>query len=64
MGKQAADGVLHVIPENTERYCSRTAYLVRDGVLYCVHIIGEPDGKTDVEETLERALEAFSENPE
>lgn len=64
LGKQAADGVLHVIPENTERYCSRTAYLVRDGVLYCVHIVGEPDGKTDVEETLERALEAFSENPE
>lgn len=64
LGKQTADGVLHVISENTERYCSRTAYLVRGGVLYDVHIVGEPDGKTEVEETLERALEAFSEDPE
>ena len=58
-----ADGVLHVISENTERYCSRTAYLIRGGVLYDVHIVGEPDGKTEVEETLERALEALPEGP-
>lgn len=65
LGKQdvPADGVLHVISENTERYCSRTAYLIRGGVLYDVHIVGEPDGRTEVEETLERALEAFSEDP-
>lgn len=66
LGKQdvPADSVLRVISENTERYCSRTAYLVRGGVLYDVHIVGEPDGRTEVEETLERALEAFSEDPE
>lgn len=58
-----ADGVLHVISEDTERYCSRTAYLIRGGVLYDVHIVGEPDGKAEVEETLERALGAFSEDP-
>lgn len=63
LGKQTADGVLHVISENTERYCSRTAYLIRGGVLYDVHIVGEPDGRAEVEETLERALEAFSEDP-
>ena len=65
LGKQdvPADGVLHVISERTERYCSRTAYLVRGGVLYRVHVVGEPDGKTEVEETLERTLEAFSEDP-
>lgn len=58
-----ADGVLHVISENTGRYCSRKAYLIRGGVLYDVHIVGEPDGETEVEETLERALEAFPEDP-
>lgn len=68
LGKQKAPaegerGVLHVISENTMRYCSRTAYLIRGGVLYDVHIVGEPDGKTEVEETLERALDAFSEGP-
>lgn len=68
LGKQKAPaegetGVLHVISENTKRYCSRTAYLIRGGVLYDVHIVGDPDGKTEVEEILERALEAFSEDP-
>lgn len=58
-----ADGVLHVISENTKRYCSRKAYLIRGGVLYDVHVVGEPDGKTEVEEILERALEAFPEDP-
>lgn len=64
LGKQEADGVLHVIPEDTERYCSRTAYLIWDGVLYHVHVVGEPGEKTEVEETLERALESFSEESE
>ena len=66
LGKQdiPADGVLHVISEATERYSSRTAYLVRDGVLYCVHIVGDPDGTAEAEETLERALGAFEEEPE
>ena len=64
LGEAAADGVLHVISEAAERYSSRTAYLVRDGVLYCVHIVGEPDGTAEVEETLERALGAFEEEPE
>nr|WP_325211434.1 hypothetical protein [uncultured Oscillibacter sp.] len=64
LGKQETDGVLHVIPEDTKRYCSRTAYLIWDGVLYQVHIVGEPGEKTEVEEILERALEAFSEEPE
>lgn len=69
LGKQEAppDGerdVLHVISENTERYCSRTAYLIWNGVLYHVHVVGEPGEKTEVEETLERALEAFSEESE
>lgn len=65
LGKQdvPADGVLHVISENTERYCFRKAYLIRGGVLYDVHVVGEPDGKAEVEETLERALEAFPEDP-
>lgn len=65
LGKQEppADGekdVLHVISESTERYCSRTAYLIWGGVLYDVHVVGEPGEETEVEETLERALEAFS----
>ena len=64
LGEAAADGVLHVISEDTERYCSRTAYLVRGGVLYCVHIVGDPDGTAEVEETLERALGAFEGEPE
>lgn len=64
LGEAAADGVLHVISEAAERYSSRTAYLVRDGVLYCVHIVGEPDGTAEAEETLERALGAFEEEPE
>ena len=64
LGEAAADGVLHVISEATERYSSRTAYLVRDGVLYCVHIVGDPDGTAEAEETLERALGAFEEEPE
>lgn len=68
LGRQEAPadtegGVLHVIPERTERYCSRTAYLVWGGLLYRVQIVGEPDGQAEVEETLERALEAFSEDP-
>ena len=66
LGRQTADaedGVLHVISERTERYCSRTAYLIRGGVLYQLHIVGEPDGQTEVEEILERALEAFPAEP-
>ena len=65
LGKQEAEeGVLHVISESTERYCSRTAYLIWGGVLYHVQVVGEPGGETEVEETLERALEAFSGDPE
>lgn len=60
----AEGGVLHVIPERTERYCSGTAYLVRNGVLYRVQAVGEPEGQAEVEEALEQALEAFSEDPE
>ncbi len=61
--EDAAGGVLHVIPESTERYCSRTAYLIRGGVLYHVHVVGEPGEEAAVEETLERALAAFPEEP-
>jgi len=66
LGKQdiPADGVLHVISEAAERYSSRTAYLVRDGVLYCVHVVGEPDGTAEVEETLERALAGRTTEPD
>lgn len=50
--------------DSGERYVSSTALLAQGSVLYRLHVVGEPGEAKAVEESLERALEAFSEAPE
>lgn len=52
-----------VITEDSgDRFISRTAYFVKENVLYRVSAIGEPNTQDEVQETLERVLVDFNED--
>lgn len=55
----AAEESLQTASNRTAGFFSNTACQARGPVLYRFHIIGEPDMRKEVEETLERVLETF-----
>lgn len=59
----AGGSPLQVMSESTENYFSNTAYQACGNVLYCLHIVGEPNEQQEVERTLEQVVEAFSTEP-
>ena len=55
----AAEEPLQTVSNRTAGFFSNTACQARGPVLYRFHIVGEPDMRKEVEETLERVLETF-----
>lgn len=43
----------------TERYKSIHAYFIQDGMLYKIHVTGDPNRETEVREVMERILKEF-----
>lgn len=54
------DGTPVITEDSGDRSISRTAYFVKENVLYRVSAIGEPNTQDKVQETLERALADFN----
>ena len=54
------DGTTVITEDSGDRFISRTAYFVKENVLYRVSAIGEPNTQDEVHETLERALADFN----
>ena len=54
------DGTTVITEDSGDRFISRTAYFVKENVLYRVSAIGEPNTQDEVQETLERALADFN----
>lgn len=54
------DTSLQITSCSTENHFSNVAYLAYDNVLYCFNIVGESDAQIQVENTLERVMDSFT----
>ncbi|MCI9187064.1 MAG: hypothetical protein HFF33_06890 [Oscillospiraceae bacterium] len=54
------DTSLQITSHSTENHFSNVAYLAYDNVLYCFNIVGESDAQIQVESTLERVMDSFT----
>lgn len=59
--KQVDDSQLQISSETTNEYFSNTAYQAYGNILYCFRVIGDPDARSQVEDTLDQVIAAFSE---
>ena len=51
---------LQITSKRTENYYAKMAYQANGNVLYCFNIVGKPDEKTQVENTLEQVISSLN----